>query len=163
MKFRVNEDIEAGQDEVFAAFTDFDHFERMALRHGADVVRADQDAATGLPSWEVSVPFRGRERRFHVALVEMTSPEVLRFEGRSDGLEMPVSVEFMGLSRKRTRVTVVIELRPKTLPARLVVHSAKLARKAISRRLRRRFSQLARRVEARIAERRRREQRTHSV
>ncbi|RMH48207.1 MAG: SRPBCC family protein [Alphaproteobacteria bacterium] len=157
MKFRVNEDIEAGQDEVFAAFTDFEHFERMALRHGAEVVRTDDGGRTGGPSWQVSAPFRGRRRRFQVTLAEMTPPDALRFEAVGDGLEMSVVLEFLQLSRRRTRVTVLIELRPKTLPARLVVHSARLARKAILRRLRRRFSQLARRIEARVVERGRRE------
>lgn len=146
MKFSTRTDIAAPQQAVFAAAADFPGFERQALRRGVEIERRQEAVAPGdAPgagtAWRLAVPFRGRSREIEAAVTGFAPPEGYRIAGAGDGLEMEVSVELMALARDRTRLFVALELKPRTLAARLMVQSMKLAK-----------STLTRRFEARVAE-----------
>ena len=64
MKSSTREDIEAPIDYVYARVTDFQGFERQALRRGADVQRIDGGSAIRLgAAWDVAFKFRGKDRK----------------------------------------------------------------------------------------------------
>jgi hypothetical protein len=54
------------------------------------------------------------------------------------------------LSPNRTRVNLVLKMSPKTLSARLLVQSFKLARSSINKRFKARMAQYAREIENRV-------------
>lgn len=135
MKFNAKEDIEAPSAFVYAALSDFDGWERAALRRGAEVARCDTPRHEGPGmAWQVGFPFRGKVRQLKVTLARLEPDQRLEFAGEGQALEGGLVVELVELGPKRTRVTVVAELKPRTLPARLFVQSLKFARAKVAKR-----------------------------
>jgi hypothetical protein len=141
MKFSTRQDIEASADFVFQQLTDFDGFERQAMRRGAQVQRKapSQPIAVG-SSWELSLPFRGKQRDVHAQIVTLDAPNQLNGLGLSGGLSMSVDIELVPLSAQRTRVTYGLDVTPKNLSSRILVQSMKFAKTALQRRFERRLS-----------------------
>lgn len=148
MKFSAREDIEAPIDHVFQIVTDFDAFERQALRRGADVKRLDQGPYTVGSAWDVSFTFRGKERRLKATLTRM-EPQGLLIDAVSPNLEGNSVIELVPLSPARTRLAVSIEMKAKTLTARLMLQSLKLAKASLNQRFKKRVADFAEDIEAR--------------
>lgn len=150
MEFEIRQDIAAPIDAVFAAVTDFSAFERQVLRRGAELRRLDQPQRHGAgAAWDAAFQFRGRDRRVTIEVTEMDAPNGLRFSGDSQGVRFDGGVELIALARAHTRMTLSLSVAPKTLSARLLVQSLKLARGSINRRIGARVEQFARDVELR--------------
>ncbi len=148
MRFSTREDIEAPIEAVFAAATDFDGFERQALRRGADVQRTDSYGKPGIGSeWDLKFAFRGKDRRVHARISEFDAPNGFQAETQAGGLAGLVSVEFVSLSPRRTRMQVAVDLKPGTLSARLLIQSLKFAKSNISKRFSNRVWQFAQDIE----------------
>ena len=136
MKFVTKEDIECPVAHVFAQASDFAGFQRQALRRGANVRRTDQKPQYGLGSgWDVIFKFRGKDRQMQVAVTAWDPPNGYSVQSTSSGIEAKVLVELVPLSRGRTRLILTIELLPKTISARIMVQSLRLARGTLQRRL----------------------------
>ncbi|MFD1341667.1 SRPBCC family protein [Litorisediminicola beolgyonensis] len=151
MEFAIREDIEGTLDQTFAQMSDFESIERQVLRRGIDVRRTDTLGAPAAgASWEAGFTFRGKKRRAEITLTRYEPPSLMVFESRLDGLEVLTQMEFVALSRSRTRVAIDIVLQPRTLSARIMVQSLKLARGTIEKKLHARSTGLARELEARI-------------
>lgn len=136
MKLITRQDIEAPLDFVYTQLTDFDHFERMAMRRGAEVERTDRLRSPGAGmAWRVRFAFRGRARKMQVRLAEVEPGTHLTWEFDSPTLEGVALIELVALSPRRTRMTVKSEVRPKTLAARLLVQSARLAKGRVQKKL----------------------------
>jgi hypothetical protein len=146
MKLTSREDIEAAIDAVHEVLMDFDHFERAALRRGAEVTRNE---INGKPVWETSFTFRQKLRRATVVLERHDPPSSLMFTFVAQRFEGEVLVDLVTLGPRRTRMNTTLELRPKNLAARLLLHSLKLARGRILRRYRKRIGQLVHAIEER--------------
>jgi len=150
MKFSTRQDIEAPIDFVFERATDFDGFQRQALRRGVEIERADDLPATAEGMrWNAEFMFRGKNRRIQAELAKLDPPNLLLIQSVSGGLEADFEVEFMALARNRTRVRVGLELAPKTISARLLVQSLKLAKHRLNERFAHRVAQFARETEHR--------------
>ncbi|MDJ0821085.1 MAG: SRPBCC family protein [Paracoccaceae bacterium] len=151
MELSAREDIEAPLDRVFAQLTDFEAIERRALRRGVEIQRTDNLAgpAAGM-SWKATFRFRGKTRTADVTLSDFTPPEQLVFDSVTGGLETHTRIECVALSRGRTRISIVTVLQPKTLSARLLVQSLKLAKSSISRKFSNRMAVLAKDLEDRL-------------
>lgn len=145
-------DIEAPLDFVYAALTDFEGWERAAMRRGADVSRTDKlrVAGPGL-SWHIRFRFRGRERALQVKLVGMEPARKLSFEGEGKLISGDMALDLISLAPKRTRLTLHLDIKPKTLGARLFLQSMKLAKGRVQARLNTRLGQLANDIEMRHA------------
>jgi hypothetical protein len=150
MKFKTREDIAAPIDYVFGVVSDFEGFERQALRRGAEVTRLDELEETGEGMrWHIAFPFRGKRREMDVELVDYTPSTRLLLDSRMTGMTGEMSVELLALSKGRTRLELVIEFRPETLAARLLVQSIKLARSSLSKRFQLRVAEFAKNTEDR--------------
>lgn len=129
MKLTSRQDIEAPIDFLYAQLTDFDQFERMAMRRGAEVERRNPQhpAGAGL-SWRLRFGYRGKPRQIDVTLLRLKEQTGLDYS--LDSLVVGGSAQFdlLALSAKRTRLTAVVELKPKTLAARLMLQSLRLAK-----------------------------------
>lgn len=148
MQFSAKQDIEASIEHVFSAVTDFDGFTKQALRRGAEVSRLDalEGPCAGM-AWRVSFDFRGKRRKMGIELLEVESPSELKAKSSTSGLDGLMSIELVALSKQRTRLGIVLELTPKTLSARLLVQSLKLARGNLSKRLHKRLDGFAQATE----------------
>ncbi len=151
MQFTAREDIEAPLDRVFAELTNFEALERQALRRGVQVRRTDDMSGKGEGMcWETAFTFRGKERDARIVLSDFTAPERMVFDSVSGGLEAATMIELVALSRARTRISVNSELKPKTLSARLLVQSLKLAKGGVEKRFRKRVAGYAKDLEDRL-------------
>lgn len=150
MRFATREDIEVNVADVWAIMTDFEQFERLAIRRGARVNRI----ATGEnPEWKVAFQFKGRKREAMVRLDQQDRPSLLKFSADGKALGAMMQLDLVALGPKRTRIAVVAEVKPKTLAARLFVQSLKLARGRINKRFNSRVSELAKHIETLAQER----------
>lgn len=152
MKFSSKEDVQVPIATVFGMLSDFEVYERSAIRRGAEVQRVgEHDVPRVGQTWEASFTLRGKERRTQVELVQYTPPTEMFFESKSDGLITTLELELVALSTNRTRISVTFEIKPLTLPARLFVQSMKLAKTNLSNRFKQRVAEYARDIEDRVS------------
>ena len=150
MKFAAREDLEAPIERVFEMLSEFETFERAALRRGADVTRAFEGDKLELgSSWNARAKIRGKLRNLRVELTQYDPPTTMNFSTVSDGFEAEFLVDLVALSRTRTRLQVELDVRPRSLPARLLMQSAKLARNSMNRRFKTRVRTFAQDLEQR--------------
>ncbi|EIE51131.1 DNA polymerase III subunit gamma/tau [Salipiger aestuarii] len=152
MELSTREDIEAPLDQVFGLATSFERLERQAMRHGIEVTRVSPDGATpdqGL-SWRASFYYRGKAREADIALTRFDPPNTMVYTATSGGLDAVTTIDFVPLSPMRTRVGLKVEVLPRTLSARLLVQSLKLARGNIEKRFSIKIAEYASEIETRL-------------
>lgn len=148
MQVTGSEDIAAPIEWVFAELTAFDALERQAMRRGIDVRRQFRGSAPSIgEGWDAKFKFRGKERTAKITLDAYDTPNMVQFGGASGGLETTTLIELVPLSPNRTRVSVIFKMIPRTLSARLLVQSFKLARSGINKRFKARMASYAREIE----------------
>lgn len=141
MKFSTRHDVDAPIDYVFARITDFDALERQAMRRGIGVARNDPAMPHGVGStWDMEVPFRGKVRKLTGKISKLENPSYLEAQATSEGMDMTLDIELVALSRTRTRMVLGYDVRPKTLSARIILRSVKLAKNTMDRRFSRRIA-----------------------
>lgn len=148
MKLSTRQDIEAPVDRVFAALSDFPAFERAALRRGAEVARIDglTVPAAGM-SWSLVFAWRGKRRRAVCMLHDYAPPEAMRLTAEGEGIDLTLALGLMALSRGRSRLGVALELRPRSLTARLMLQTARLGKARLVRKFEARIAEFALRIE----------------
>lgn len=147
MKLSTREDIEAPIAYVFQRVSDFERFERRAMRQGADVSRRAEGLVEIGMIWDIAFEFRGRSRKAQAELTGMETQHAIEIISRSDGLTAVTQVETVALSGTRTRVLVSCDLRAKTLTARLLLQSLKLAKTKLTKRFKARVLDYAESIE----------------
>lgn len=155
MRFSAREDIEVAVSDVFAAVADFDGFARLALRRGFQVERLDR---LPMPSvgmrWAVSGSHRGRMRHVTAELRGFVPGESLTVRITGGGFEADLDVDVLALSRRRTRLRADLDLRPRTIGARILIQTLRLGRAAAARRYHAGLRRFAERLELRHTVRR---------
>lgn len=144
MKFSTRQDIKAPIEFVFTRAADFEAHGRQALRRGIEINRADDMTCVGTGmQWNARFPFRGKLRKVQGELTEFDLPNSFLIKSVSGGLEADFDIEFLPLSRNRTRIKVGLDLAPKTLSARLLIQSLKLAKSNLDKRFINRMAKYA--------------------
>jgi len=144
MKFSTREDIDAPMDVVFRNLTNFEYFERQAMRRGAVVQRTDKLSTPGVGmSWTAKVKYRGRNRKAEIEMIAYAPDEGFAVFSTFSGVQATTAVELVALSKSKTRMMVGSELKPKTLSARVFLQSLKLAKGSLDKRFKRRVSEFA--------------------
>ena len=150
MHFTGKEDIEKPIDEVFAAITDHRSFEKQVMRRGHEISRTDALESPGVGmSWKMRIPIRGTPRDVTAIITRYEPPEQVALDVTISGLDASVVVELIELSKMRTRMSLQIELKPRTITARVLVQSLRLKRASLTNRLRRRMAEFAIQIEER--------------
>lgn len=151
MKFTAKEDLEAPIEKVFAHVSDFETLERAALRRGAEVQRTDSLLKKGPGMrWSADFMARGRQRHLNIEMTTFSPPNNMRFHSVAQGLETVLLIDLVALSPARTRLSIDLNLKPNSIPARLLVQSLKLARTNLTRKFNLRLADYARDLEERI-------------
>lgn len=151
MKFSAREDVAAPIDKLFSALSDFEGFERQAMRRGADVQRIDPLTQPGVGMrWKTAFTMRGRRREMTLELVRYDVPNEMRFDLVSQGVTGTFAIELLALSRSRTRMSLALDIAPQTLSARLFVQSLKLAKSSLDKRFKLRVADYAKGLEERL-------------
>jgi hypothetical protein len=71
MKQTTRQDVEAPLDFVYQRLTDFDHFERMAMRRGAELERTDRLKTPGVGmAWRLRFTYRNKTRSLLVRFAD---------------------------------------------------------------------------------------------
>lgn len=150
MKLTTRQDIEAPVAFVFAALQDFDAWERAAMRRGADVARTDKlrDPVPGV-SWLIKFAYRGKQRQLDLRLTNVEKPHLLGFSGTGASLDGQAGIDLMELGARRTRLSVTVELKPRSIGARLVLQSMRLAKTRLNRRFADRVAMFCSEIETR--------------
>lgn len=150
MRLSAREDIDAPIDQVFAVMSDFDQVEAAARKRGISVDRSRDLSSPGPGmTWSANFVFRGKPREATITLSEIERPSLMVFDSASGGLETQARIELHEMSPTKTRVTLKADMSPKTLAARLLVQSLKLAKTKVEKRFKSRFGDVARLVEDR--------------
>ncbi|MGB7269500.1 MAG: SRPBCC family protein [Albidovulum sp.] len=135
MKLSTRREFDAQPEEVFEALSDFIAFEKLALRHGADVQRIDHLAAPGLGAeWVLQFPFRGRSREVKSRINAYDPPIHLGAEGTSGSFDFTLRTTLEPLRRDHTRLAVELEVKPRTFAARLMLQTLKLGKSRLDAR-----------------------------
>ncbi|WP_299828067.1 SRPBCC family protein [uncultured Roseobacter sp.] len=141
MKFSTQEVMEAPIDAVFAMLTRFEHFERAAMRRGADVQRIDDLTTVGVGmKWLARFQVRGRTRELKLEVEVYEPPHHMVLDLTSPGLHGDTRFELIALSTRRTRIMVSLEMRPFTLSARLLLQPLRLTKSSLTRKYKERIA-----------------------
>ena len=144
MKFSSKEDIETPIDRVFEQLTSFEMFERAAIRRGVEIER-ERDTAQPVVgmAWKARFEMRGRSREARVELMHLDRPNTMRFDAIGKGVDGSFFIDLLPLSPRSTRISVVLDIEPKTLSARLLIQSMKLAKTNLTKRFRKKVREFA--------------------
>lgn len=148
MKFSTKEDIEAPVGDAFALFTDFDKFERSALRRSAEVRRSDSLSQNGAGmTWNTKFKLRGKDRKIDAEMVEYSATESYCLELQSEDVMALATLELMSLSKSRTRASLAVELKPKSLSGRLMLQTMRLGKTRLDKRFKKKAADFVRVLE----------------
>ena len=150
MIFSTREDIEAPIDFVFAQLSDFRALERSILRRGAEIQRkVDRTPPAAGMMWDAAFDFKGKRRQVEITLSAFEPPSLMHFDASGKSLTGDLTVEMVPLSRARTRVALKCALGARSLSARLMLHSLKLARGNMMKRFETRVAAYGKELEER--------------
>ena len=151
MIFETREDFSAPIDRVFPQISDFDGFERSALRRGAEIKRLDnlRQPGPGM-KWDLKFLLRGKRREFQMEMVSFDPPNGMRFHTKTTGVNGVMHIDLIALSRTSTRLNIKLELQATNLTGRLLLQSLKLARSNIASRVNAKLYEYARGTEKRL-------------
>lgn len=140
MKFSSREEIAAPSDFVFARLSDFDMLADAARARGAEILRLDARQTPGVgQSWQAGFRWRGRQRRLLVDLVAYDPPARLGFLAESQAYQISLGLGLQDLARGRSRLLVELEVRPRSLAARIMLQSLKLGKARLQARFEQRL------------------------
>jgi uncharacterized protein YndB with AHSA1/START domain len=150
MKLTAKTDLEVPAADVFAALVDHQSWEREAIRNGVEVERPANTPDTGVGAeWRIRGHFRGKARKVLVRIDEFTQDQRLALGLDSPSIEGTTQLEVMVLSPRRSRLRVDLEVKPKTLAARLFINTMRLAKGRVQARFENRLGQLGTRIKDR--------------
>ena len=134
MKFSSRIDKNIPAEHLFDSVADFDKLERMLIRRGVSVQRAD-DMQDGRRGWNLAFDWRGQRRDLRLVLVQFDRPEKFALTGESTPFELRIDIAVVALARDRSRLIFELEVKPRNMRARLVLQTAKLGKTQIDRKL----------------------------
>ncbi|MBN8633232.1 MAG: SRPBCC family protein [Rhodobacterales bacterium] len=150
MKLTAKTDLEVPAAFVFAALTDTPTWEREAIRNGVEVERPPGTPDSGVGAeWRIRGHFKGKARKVLARIEELTPGQRLALSLDSPSIEGVVQIEVMVLSPRRSRLRTDLEIKPKTLAARLFINTMRLAKGRVQARFEKGLGQLGARIKDR--------------
>lgn len=147
MKFVATEDIAVPIDTVWARVSDLEGFERRAAARVGGIARTPPGPAGQGTKWSGKAEIMGKTRKIDVVAATLDAPTQLVAEAGTDGMTVTIQVDLEEKGPRLTRLTVTTEAKARSLAARLMLQSAKLARTTMAKRYKTRVADFAARVE----------------
>ena len=148
MKLTTKTDLEVPISFVYATLVDFQTWEREAIRRGVEIERPADAPLSGVgATWRVRGQYRGKLHKLLLKVAAVQKNETLAFTLDSPSVEGSSQIELLLLSPRRTRLRLTLDVRPKTLAARLFINTIRLAKRRVDARFDKRGKQLASRIE----------------
>ena len=148
MKLSAKTDIEAPIAYVYASLADHGQWEADARRRGIEVERPEGTPTQGVgAAWRIEAPFRGKIRKIVLTVQEMTPHHRLGMGFDGQTFEGEMVLELLAMSPRSTRMRLLLDLRPKTLSARLFLNTLRLAKARVQGRLDTRLRQFGSRIQ----------------
>lgn len=137
---------------VFESFSDFVHLENLGIERGIEIDRMDNllEVGAGM-SWHVAGVIRRKRRNIDVALNDYTPCSNLAFRCGGTMMDADIQIQFKEVGASKTEVALVIAPEAKNISARLILQSAKLARRSIEGRLNGRLAEFCENIEMKYA------------
>ncbi len=134
MKFATRQDTDLAAEQLFDVVGDFDRLERIFMRRGAVVRRIDpaREPGAGM-AWQIGFDWRGKRRDLRLDVTRYDRPEIIALEGVSDMFEISIDMAIIALTRTKSRLNLNVELRPRSMRARLILQTARLGKGALDR------------------------------
>ncbi|SDF07659.1 SRPBCC family protein [Limimaricola pyoseonensis] len=147
MELTTRQPVAAPRDFVFAQASDFDAFERLALRRGIAVDTRGAGTARG---WGAEVPIMGRTRRIEADLQRYDAPEGYEVLGRVSGVEVLVRVE-VSAAAEGAALGLSVRLGAQGMTGKMALQPLALMRGSLESRMAAKLEGYAREIEARWA------------
>ncbi|MFM7334479.1 MAG: SRPBCC family protein [Tabrizicola sp.] len=152
MKLTAKTDLEVPAAYVFAVLNDHQAWEREAVRTGIDVERPTGSPEMGVGAeWRIRGHFRGKARKVLLRIQDVTPDKDVNMTFDSPSVEGTIKLEVMVLSPRRSRLRFDLEVKPKTLAARLFINTLRLAKGRAQARFEKGLERLAGRIRDRYA------------
>ena len=140
--------LDAPAEYVFKRITDHADFEALLMGYGANIERLDDEISLNVGmKWAIDGNFRGKQRQVEVSLTQLIENELVSYASESKDVNATVDMKLEALSPKQTRFSIDMTPKANTISARLILQSAKLARKTLEKRVNRRFADFCQRLE----------------
>lgn len=133
MDFHAETIIEAPQQEVFAALSDFPALEAQALQRGVDLTR--QGPPGPQARWRARVKIGGRTYRMTGHITHWRPAEGYAIACLCEGITAHLSAQCIALTPARTQLRVSIPLTARGLKARLLLQGLRFAHLRLNARL----------------------------
>jgi len=151
MKFSTEQIVAAPRDALFSALTDFSRFERDAVTSGAEVHRTDTMTRPGEGmGWRARFQARGRIRELTAEVQQMQFPGALVFEGAMSGMDGVLAFTLTPIGPDKTRLEAELTLQARSITAKVLLQSLKLARGSVAQGFRQRVKAFCRRSEQQV-------------
>lgn len=148
MKFVHSRDLAVPVEFLFRRASDFAAFEKRASTYGVEVHRLTGGPIDRGCQWQIAGVFRGKPRQADVELTQISAPDHLSIVGRSAEYRLSVSLNFIALTKRSSRLDVQIEAKGTNLRSRIALQALRLARGRIAKRIKSAITQSAKKVES---------------
>mgnify|MGYP002700377587 CR=1 FL=1 len=148
MNLETTYELDAPAEYVFKRITDHADFEALLMGYGANIERLDDEISLNVGmKWAIDGNFRGKQRQVEVSLTQLIENELVSYASESKDVNASVDMKIEAISPTQTRFSVGMAPKANTISARLILQSAKLARKTLEKRINRRFADFCQRLE----------------
>ncbi len=146
MQFKHKQIIDTPVDYAFTRASDFARFEKQSSDKGFGFKRHGHAKIEIGTQWNITLPFRGRRRKFMAELCEFIPPRVISYKSTSMKYQAALSLTFTPISAQKCRMDMLMVAQARSLGARMLFGSIRLARRRINKRLRREMQEMADRL-----------------
>ncbi len=147
MQFKHAQTINAPVEYVFARATDFAKFEEQSDKESLSFKRIGRSPVRIGTRWDISVPYRGRKRKFTAELSQFIAPRIVSYISGNRKYQAALSLTFTPEGENSCRMEMLLVAHSRSFSTGLVFNTIRLARKRINKGIRARMQAVAERIE----------------
>lgn len=132
MKFSAKTELAMPQEAAFDKLTDVDRLSALGVERGIEVSQTAGEGVEAGAAWRAEFLARRKTRALEITAQEVTPPESVTIDAKGEFLSFHVVMAVKKKSKKASTLNVAVEAKGENLQGRLLVQSAKLARKRIA-------------------------------